>query len=528
MSRPLLWRLKWYVASPIALLIGIAWLSVLRGIGLGLGAISYLTSASFGIVASALAVAFLLRLSVESRLRRLACEAATLAGIAALIGALLGFTILITPQAVLQQPDGIETIVIPFAGPTYLGTTLFSMGLGLASAVAVRVFAHLYAAWNRLRQRRLLWELTHVQVRLVVVVMAVLLLGWIAVLMINLQQFGDDPSAQITGVMSTLVLVSGMLGIATGIGMVAVGIPASLLSFFTARRITRRLDNLTEAAQLIRRGHTSARVQIAGEDEVAQLQADFNAMAEALEQALTALQAERDAAAASLESRRTLFASVSHELRTPVATLRGYLESLRNRSETDPDVRRDLEVVERETLRLQRMIDDVFALARLDVDQLRLDMRPVEPGQVLARVASAARMQAWQSSKIELILDVEPPLPLVMVDEARLEQALHNLLRNASRHTLPGGVIVLSATPDDTHVRIDVRDTGEGIDPDRLPHIWERFNQDSDHGADPDRAGLGLSLVKELAEAMGGSVAVESALGAGSTFSIHLPRISSV
>jgi len=325
--------------------------------------------------------------------------------------------------------------------------------------------------------------------------------------------------------MSTLVIVGGVFGIITGVGMIAIVFPASLLSFFAARRVTSRLDDLIEVTQRIRRGQTSARVSVEGEDEVAQLQADFNAMAETLEQALNDLQAERDSVTALLDSRRTLFASVSHELRTPVATLRGYLEAIQRHAASDPDLASDVEVMARELLRLQRLIDDVFTLARLDVEQLRLDRRAVEVSNLLVQTVKAARIQAWQTGKIDILLDCESPLPLVLIDEMRLEQVLHNLIRNAVRHTLPGGMVVVSAEAESTYLRIDVKDTGEGIAPESLAHVWERFYQAGQQKHDPDSAGLGLSIVKEIVEAMDGTVAADSQPGTGSIFTIRLPRV---
>ena len=255
------------------------------------------------------------------------------------------------------------------------------------------------------------------------------------------------------------------------------------------------------------------------------MQADFNTMAETLEQALTDLQAERDAVAELLESRRMLFAGISHELRTPVATLRSYLEA--SRRQVGEDQQADLAIMEREVLRLQRMIDDVFTLARTDVDQLRIDSQPVEPGALAARTVQAIKWQAWQAKKVDIVLEHQPSLPLIRVDETRLEQIMYNLLRNAVRHTPPGGLVSVVVMPEADMVRINVRDTGSGIADVDLPHIWERFYRaDAVRAEDQDGSGLGLALVKELTEAMGGRVGVETSPGEGSCFCVWLPRVS--
>jgi signal transduction histidine kinase len=262
---------------------------------------------------------------------------------------------------------------------------------------------------------------------------------------------------------------------------------------------------------------------VQGRDEVAQLQADFNAMADALQAARREIESERDAIARLLESRRTLFASVSHDLRTPVATVRGYLDSLRENDDLSPDIVADLDVMEGEVLRLQRLIDDVFALARLDVDHLRFDLEPVDVDTVLARCVRAGHAYAWRSARVEIVHQrADRPLPPVRADEMRLEQVIHNLLRNAVRHTLPGGLVAVGATLESPWVRVDVSDTGSGIGPDALPHIWERYYQASD--VTPDSAGIGLALVEEMVEAMGGMVSAESTPGAGSVFMVRLPH----
>lgn len=525
-NNSLLWRFRGVVAYPAAFLIGAAWLGVLRRVGTDLATSSYMSNAILGVLCSTLALAFLLHVPEGSWRHRVLREGCNLAGVALLNGLLLGYTIVITPERILQQTEGPTAVGISFVGSNHLTTTFLTLGFGLASAVAVRGFAHLYAFWNRLRQRRLVWEITHVQVRLVAVVMALLLLVCLVVLLFNLRQYATESTRQVVSAMSTVVIVAGILGILTGVSMILILIPASALSFFAARRITRRLDALVEATDRIRQGRTGVRVTVGGEDEVAQLQTAFNAMTEALEQALRDLEAERDSVAALLASRRMLFASISHELRTPVATLRAHLESLPEHTAATPDLRSDMDIMERELLRLQRLIDDVFALARLDVDQLRLDLQPIEVSDVLERIARAVRMQSWKTGKIDVVLDSQSLLPAVLVDETRLEQVLHNLVRNAVRHTLPGGLVVISARAEASHLRIDVKDTGEGIAPENMPHIWERFYQAGRHTRDPDSAGLGLPLVKEMVEAMGGTVVAESTPGVGSVFTIRLPRIS--
>ena len=257
---------------------------------------------------------------------------------------------------------------------------------------------------------------------------------------------------------------------------------------------------------------------------MARLQADFNAMAAEMEHTLDALTVERDKVRALLDARRQLIVSVSHELRTPVATLRGYIESsISQPNRSVDDLQHDLGIMEQETLRLQQLIDDLFTLSRAEVGELAMNIAPTDPRAVIEHCVAAHAPLAWQSGKVTVISDLPDQLPLVQADQMRLEQIIHNLIRNGIRHTPPGGIVAVTALKDPAMLTLRVSDTGEGIAPEDLPHIWERFYR-SDHARalDGTGAGLGLAIVKELVEAMGGSVSVESTPGAGSCFTIRL------
>jgi len=227
--------------------------------------------------------------------------------------------------------------------------------------------------------------------------------------------------------------------------------------------------------------------------------------------------------ASLLQSRRELFANVSHELRTPVATIRGYLDSSLAGNNADPgQLQRDLEVMSHEVERLQGLIDDLFTLARAEVDGLAVDLRPTDVGALALRRAEAMAPLAWQKGRVEVLAEVQPDLPLALADAGRLEQVLVNLIRNAVRHTPPGGVVVVLVAGEVDAVRVDVRDTGQGIPSEELPRVWERFYRGASARQDGPGAGLGLTLVKELVEAMGGVVSVESVVGQGSCFTVRL------
>ncbi len=386
----------------------------------------------------------------------------------------------------------------------------------LGTFLMLRIGVRLWLRWNRMRRTRLRWALTHAH--LLVVVLGAGLLGS---LMLGVNVFTS------TGFPFYILSIAFGLTIFTGIALAIVLPPSALFSYLFARRLTRRIEALAAATSALRKGDYAIRVRVEGEDEIARLQADFNAMAANLERAMRDLQAERDAVATLLRARRELVASVSHELRTPVATLRGYLESTRIHWDEapPPTLRHDLQVMEQETIRLQTLIDDLFTLARAEVGKLELRCQPTDVGLIARRVAETMAPLAWQSGRVEVIAAVSGESLLALADPCRLEQALQNLVHNGVRHTPPGGIVAVSAQAGPGAIILQVKDTGEGIAPADLPHIWERFYRAESTRAHPNSgSGLGLALVKEMTEAMGGSVAVESIYGEGSCFTLRLPK----
>lgn len=402
---------------------------------------------------------------------------------------------------------------------------LFSGGPGF---LVLRVAFTILGWWNRLRQRRLVWSVTHWLLLISAAGTGILfVLAYVFVNPSGSLKFPIDSPSLFTRVMAYLLFTVfpsiALMAVLFGGAMIVLVPVFSGLSYLMARQVTGRLERLAGAAGKLRGGDLAVRVKVEGQDELAQLQATFNQMAAGLQQATTDLQTERDRLARLLQTQRELEAGVAHELRTPVATVRGYAErGLEHWDEqSDAEQRRSLEVIERESLRLQRLIDDLFVLARTEVNALDLQLRSVDAGEVARRVAETAAPLAWQRGRVEVVAQPAENLPPVHVDEIRLEQIITNLVQNAIRYTPPGGIVLVGAEAGDGRVIVTVADSGVGIPLEEQPLIWGRYyhSEGSEGGA-----GLGLALVKELTALMGGEAGVTSQPGEGSRFWVSFPE----
>lgn len=236
-------------------------------------------------------------------------------------------------------------------------------------------------------------------------------------------------------------------------------------------------------------------------------------------------EAQRRADAAEL-SRRDLILNVSHELRTPIASIRGHVDTLLLPTEQRPDdatPERYLPVVSAEARRLGALVEDLLDLARADSHELTVLVRQIDLGPLVRGVVAAIAPMARRDRQVTVAHPEPLPVTPATADPDRLTQVLANLVRNAVNHTPEGGLVFVQVGVAPGHAWIDVSDTGSGIAREEVERIFERF-----YRGDPSRArdtggfGLGLSIARELAEAMGGGIAVTSEPGVGSTFRVTL------
>nr|WP_247708092.1 HAMP domain-containing sensor histidine kinase [Streptomyces sp. C3-3] len=281
-------------------------------------------------------------------------------------------------------------------------------------------------------------------------------------------------------------------------------------SVFAGARLVRPLHALTGAAQRMRDGEQPESVPVSGDDEVGRLAAAFNDM--------SAHRARLE------EQRKAMVSDVAHELRTPLSNIRGWLEAAQD-GLADPDPAFVSSLLE-EAVLLQHIIDDLQDLAAADAGVLRLHPESVEIRELLSQVAAAHQARA-ENAGVTLAVTATAPGPTLRADPVRLRQAVGNLVSNAVRHTPEGGRVTLRAyahEEGDGAVLVEVTDTGTGIPPEDLPHVFDRFwRAEKSRNRRTGGSGLGLAIVRKLVEAHGGTVDATSVEGEGSTFVLRLP-----
>ena len=223
--------------------------------------------------------------------------------------------------------------------------------------------------------------------------------------------------------------------------------------------------------------------------------------------------------------RRDFVANVSHELKTPLTSISGYADTLLSDAPDPETTRRFLGTIVANTQRMQRLVDNLLDLARLEAGQWHPEPEPLELAE-LAREVWEAVSAGSRNPSVDFSVEVAPQADRVLADPDALRQVLTNLLENALRYTPSGGQITCRGARQGTGIAISVADTGSGISPDHVPRIFERFyRSDASRSRDLGGTGLGLAIVKHLVEAHGGRVSAESQRGAGTTITCWFPAV---
>jgi signal transduction histidine kinase len=284
-----------------------------------------------------------------------------------------------------------------------------------------------------------------------------------------------------------------------------IGITVGILS---TRGLTAPLTKLVDAAKAIGEKDLSQRVEVRGSDEIKTVALAFNEMADQLEQAKTL--------------RGNLLNDVAHELRTPLSVIQGNLRAI-----LDDVYELDKAEIARlydQTRHLSRLVDDLRELAQAEARELSLNISDVDIASLVGDIVAIFRPIADQKD-ISLRVDISNQHAQVRADQARLTQVLHNLLHNAIQHTPKGGTITVRAEQHPQRFYLRVSDTGEGILPDHLPHVFDRFYRtDQARARQTGGTGLGLAITRAIVEAHGGEITASSeGVGKGSQFVIQLP-----
>jgi len=299
------------------------------------------------------------------------------------------------------------------------------------------------------------------------------------------------------GPLPALVVLGVFLAVVIGMGRTL---------FLTARS----LDALVDATRKVGAGDYTVRVGRRGPTRglpvVRELSDGFDTMISRLE--------------ADETQRRTLLADISHELRTPLTVVQGNVEAILD-GVYPPDPAH-LGVILDETRVLGRLIDDLRTLALSEAGTLALHLEPTDPDVLIGDVVRSFEAAA-AVAQVRLAAEIEGDLPIIEIDPVRIREVLANLVANALRHTPAGGrVTIAGGVEGDRWVRLEVRDTGRGIDPALLPHVFDRFVK----GDDSRGSGLGLAIARQLVVAHGGEIAADARPGDGTTISVRLPLTS--
>lgn len=283
---------------------------------------------------------------------------------------------------------------------------------------------------------------------------------------------------------------------------------AALIIYLVSRRISRPIEEMQKAAAAIAEGRFTEDIDNSGQDEVSQLAGTFNYMKNRLAQIE--------------EMRRDLIANVSHELRTPLTSIRGFMQGILDGVVPPEQQEKYLKRAYHETGRLNRLVNDLLQMARMQTGNIALDRKTIALGAILEEITDEFSMQAREKN-VSLEVGADAGLTLD-ADRDKLKQVLLNLVQNALNYTGEGGKICILARVEEGGLAIRVKDNGAGIPASQLSLVFERFHRvEKSRSQNVPGTGLGLSIARDLVELHGGTISVHSEVGRGTEFIIKLP-----
>lgn len=305
---------------------------------------------------------------------------------------------------------------------------------------------------------------------------------------------------EVFGDLMPRLLFSGLIGVAA----------ALILGFAFSQSVTAPLRNIARAARSVARGNYRERVPATGPREVRDLAANFNRMTEEVQR--------------SQQTLRDFLANISHELKTPLTSIRGFSSAILDGTIDDTQgIERSARIISDESSRVLRLVEELLDLSRIESGQVSMRQEEIPIDELFRHVGEVFALRSEES---DVRLDLpERTSTRIRGDFDRLEQVLNNLLDNAFRHTPPSGrVSVATSEPRPGLIQVSVTDTGAGIPPDHIPHLFERFYRAPANGTTRVKGyGLGLAICREIVRSHGGEIWATSDPGHGTTFSFTLP-----
>ena len=318
-------------------------------------------------------------------------------------------------------------------------------------------------------------------------------------------------------VTSKLMFVSQHDFLLLGLLLIFAGILSASFGYLLAASMAQSLSLLQKGAQRIAKGDFSVRVYLTEVDELSEVAEAFNRMGDELQKSF-ARQKELE------QARRDLLVAVSHDLRTPLTSIRAMIEALADGVVTEPPmVQRYYGTVQSQIENLSGLINDLFELSQLETGQVQLAVETVNMNDLLSDVLESMQAQAGAKG-VSLKGIFSEDAPLIKAELAKIQRVIYNLVQNAIRHTPASGSISLATQVVPEGIQVEVADTGEGIAPEDLPHIFDQiFRGEKSRSRETGGAGLGLAIAKGIIEAHHGQIWVESQVGQGTRFRFVLP-----